>query len=152
MKMEEERILSKIRWDIRDEVSNAEWRRDGEDPQWKTGNLLSEEDLDAPVFSDDVREDFVSIRFYLDDAWSVDVERQISSRATVRSLLTFIRDFYAEKMEPEIYERICENNDDVPEYNEYFTNIHAFDDMIGLPFEGLEHNGDLLYEVLLGPL
>jgi hypothetical protein len=147
-----EKILEKIRWDIRDEVVNAEWKRDGEDPQWKTGNLLSEEDLDTPVFSD-VDEEFVSLRFYVDDSWSIDVERQISSKATVRSLLTFIRDFYAEKMEPELYERIRANlDDDVPEYDEYFKNIDAFDDMIGLPFEGLEPEGGLLYEVTIGPL
>ena len=152
--MTSNRILEKIRWDIRDEVVNAEWKRDGEDPQWKTGNLLSEEDLDTPVFSD-VDEEFVSLRFYVDDSWSIDVERQISSKATVRSLLTFIRDFYAEKMEPELYERIRENlddDDDFPEYDEYFKNIDAFDDMIGLPFEGLEHEGGLLYEVTIGPL
>jgi hypothetical protein len=146
-----EKILEKIRWDIRDEVVNAEWKRDGEDPQWKTGNLLSEEDLDTPVFSD-VDEEFVSLRFYVDDSWSIHVERQISSKATVRSLLTFIRDFYAEKMEPETFERICENIDDELEYDDYFTNIAAFDDMIGLPFEGLEHQGGILYEVVIGPL
>lgn len=152
--MTSNRILEKIRWDIRDEVVNAEWKRDGEDPQWKTGNLLSEEDLDTPVFSD-VDEEFVSLRFYVDDSWSIDVERQISSKATVRSLLTFIRDFYADKMEPELFERIRANlddDDDMPEYDEYFKNIDAFDDMIGLPFEGLEHEGGLLYEVTIGPL
>lgn len=146
-----EKILEKIRWDIRDEVVNAEWKRDGEDPQWKTGNLLSEEDLDTPVFSD-VDEEFVSLRFYVDDSWSIHVDRQISSQVTVRSLLTFIRDFYAETMEPETFERICENIDDELEYDDYFTNIAAFDDMIGLPFEGLEHQGGILYEVVIGPL
>jgi len=158
MKMSDDdsnKILDKIRWDIRDEVVNAEWKRDGEDPQYKTGNLLSQEDFDAPVFTD-VDEEFVSLRFYVDDQWSIDVERQISSKATVRSLLTFIRDFYAEKMEPELLERVRANldddDDDMPEYDEYFRNIDAFDDMIGLPFEGLEHAGGLLYEVVIGPL
>ena len=144
-------ILNKIRWDIRDVVANAEWRLDGEDPQWKTGNLLSQQDLDAPVFSD-VREDYVWIRFFLDDSWSVHVDRQISTQVSIRSLFTFIRDFYAEPMEPEIYECISANNDDIPEYDSYFTNIHAFDDMIGLPFEGLEHHGGILYEVMIGPI
>lgn len=144
-------ILDNIRWDIRDLVANAERKLDGEDPQWKTGNLLSQQDLDAPVFSD-VREDYVLIRFYVDDSWSVHVDRQISSQVSLRSLLTFIRDFYAEPMEPEIYERVSANNDDIPEYDSYFTNIHAFDDMIGLPFEGLDHHGGILYEVMLGPI
>lgn len=144
-------ILDYIRWDIRDLVANAERKLDGEDPQWKTGNLLSQQDLDAPVFSD-VREDYVLIRFYVDDSWSVHVDRQISSQVSLRSLLTFIRDFYAEPMEPEIYERVSANNDDIPEYDSYFTNIHAFDDMIGLPFEGLDHHGGILYEVMLGPI
>jgi hypothetical protein len=145
-------MLNNIRWDIRDEVTNAEWRREGEDPQWKTGNVLSQEDLDTPVFSD-VDEDYVSIRFFVDDGWSIHVDRQISSQATVRSLLTFIKEFYAETMEPEIFERVCANNDlDNEEYDDYFTNIAAFDDEMGLPFEGLEHQGGTRYEVLIGPI
>ncbi len=145
-------MLNNIRWDIRDEVTNAEWRREGEDPQWKTGNILSQEDLDTPVFSD-VDEDYVSIRFFVDDGWSIHVDRQISSQVTVRSLLTFIKDFYAETMEPETFERVCANNDlDNEEYDDYFTNIAAFDDEMGLPFEGLEHQGGIRYEVLIGPI
>jgi hypothetical protein len=145
-------MLNNIRWDIRDEVTNAEWRREGEDPQWKTGNVLSQEDLDTPVFSD-VDEDYVSIRFFVDDGWSIHVDRQISSQVTVRSLLTFIKDFYAETMEPETFERVCANNDlDNEEYDDYFTNIAAFDDEMGLPFEGLEHQGGIRYEVLIGPI
>ncbi len=145
-------MLNNIRWDIRDEVTNAEWRREGEDPQWKTGNILSQEDLDTPVFSD-VDEDYVSIRFFVDDGWSIHVDRQISSQVTVRSLLTFIKDFYAETMEPETFERVCANNDlDNEEYDDYFTNIAAFDDEMGLPIVGLEHHGGIRYEVLIGPI
>jgi hypothetical protein len=144
-------ILDNIRWDIRDLVANAERKLDGEDPQWKTGNLLSQQDLDAPVFSN-VDEDYVSIRFFVDDSWSVHVDRQISTQVSIRSLLTFIRDFYAEPMGPEIYESVSANNDEIPEYDSYFTNVNAFDDMMGLPFEGLEHHGGILYEVLIGPI
>jgi hypothetical protein len=144
-------LLENIRWDIRDEVVNAEWKHDGEDPQWKTGNTLSEQELDAHVFSD-VDGDYVSIRFFVDDGWSIFVDRQISTQATVRSLLTFIRDFYAETMEPETFERVCANIDDELEYDPFFTNIAAFDDEMGLPFEGLEHQGGIRYEVVIGPL
>jgi hypothetical protein len=144
-------ILDNIRWDIRDLVANAERKLDGEDPQWKTGNLLSQQDLDAPVFSN-VDEDYVSIRFFVDDSWSVHVDRQISTQVSIRSLLTFIRAFYAEPMGPEMYDSVSANNDEIPEYDSYFTNVNAFDDMMGLPFEGLEHHGGILYEVLIGPI
>lgn len=151
---DDNQILTNIRWDIRETVTNATWRVAGEDPCKKTKIKLTDEELDAVVFSD-----VVTIRFYIDDAWTSDlcVDRQITAPVTVRSLLTFIRDFYRKPMDEKTRQLVFAENEDFLEEVMDRTDgnptlVDGFDDEFGLPFEGLEHHGDNVYEVMIGPI